>query len=146
MPDISAAKVLTAEQSQYKALQCEMLEIEVDIIHAKETIICFGSKMSLSFIGIVQVFILIGITNFYIINIPTPFFFYLNGMGILDIYLNNITNQFICQNSKNITIFYKWGHYWFFSNKNKKIAASIYLTEVELCEVYTCFRHLLINK
>lgn len=31
-------------------------------------------------------------------------------------------------------------------NKNNKIAASIHLTKIELCQSYTCFRHSSINK
>ena len=67
-------------------------------------------------------------------------------MNILSIYLNNITNQFICQDGKSIPIFRKWGHLYFFVNTNIMIAASIHLTETELCQVFTCFGHLSVNK
>ncbi len=52
----------------------------------------------------------------------------------------------ICQYSKNIPIFCKWGHPWFFVNKNNKIATEIHLTEAELCRVHTPFGHPLVNK
>ena len=63
-------------------------------------------------------------------------------MDILSIYLNNITNQLICQNGKSIPIFCKWGHFWFFVNKNNKITLGIFLTEAELCQVHTRFEYL----
>ena len=110
MPDTSAAKVSTARISQFKALQCEIPEIELDITHANETTICFGSRMPLSSIGIVQVFTPFGTTNFHIVDTCTPFFLCFKDIDTLDIYLNNITNQLICQDSKSIPIFCKWGH------------------------------------
>ena len=66
-------------------------------------------------------------------------------MDILGIYLNNFTNQLICQDGKSIPIFHKWGHPWFFINKNNKIAAGIHLSETELCQVYTRFGHPSVN-
>lgn len=45
-----------------------------------------------SLIGLVQVYTLDGIANFYIINILTQLLFYLKDTNILNIYLNNITN------------------------------------------------------
>ena len=61
---------------------------------------------------------------------PMP---YSKDIDILGIYLNNITNQLICQDGKNIQIICKWGHPWFFINKNNKIATSIFFTEAKLC-------------
>ena len=110
MLDIGVAKVSIAGKSQLKALQYKMSEIELDTTHANEATICFESGISLSLISIVQVFKPIGTINFYIVNTFTLFFLYLKDMDILGIYLNNITNQLICQNSKNIPIFRKWEH------------------------------------
>ena len=146
MPDTGAAKVSTAEKSQFKALQYEMPEIELDTTRANEATICFGSGMLLSSIGIVQVFTPIGTTNFHVVDTPIPFLLCLKDMDTLGIYLNNITNQLICQDGKNIPIFSNWGHPWFFVNKNNKIAAGIHLTEAELCQVHTCFGHPSVNK
>ena len=69
-----------------------MPEIKLDTTHANKATICFGSQMLLSLIGIVQVSIPIDTTNFYVINIPTLFLFYLKDIDTLGIYLNNITN------------------------------------------------------
>ncbi len=84
-----------------------MSEIELDITSANKAIIYFKSRIPLSLIGIVHIFIFIGIINFHIVNIPTPFLLCLKDIDTLGIYLNNITNQLICQDSKNIPIFCK---------------------------------------
>ena len=123
-----------------------MPKIELDITCANKATICFGSIISLSSIGTVQVFTPVGNTNFYIVDIPTSFLLYLKEINTLGIYLNKITNQLICQDGKSIPIFYKWGHPWFFVNKNNKVAVSIYFTEAKLCWVHTHFGHLSVNK
>ena len=146
MPDTGAAKVSTAGKSQFKALQREMPEIELDTTRANEATICFGSGLPLSSIGTVQVLTPVGTANFHVVDTPTPFLLCLKDMDTLGIYLNNITNQLICQNGKSIPIFRKWGHPWFFVNKNNKIAAGIFLTEAEFCQVHTRFGHLSVNK
>ena len=87
-----------------------MPKIELDTIYANETTICFESGMPLSSIDIIQVFISVGITNFHVVDISTPFLLCLKDIDILSIYLNNIINQLICQNGKNIPIFCKWRH------------------------------------
>lgn len=69
-----------------------MPEIKLDITHVNKATICFKSGMLLSSIDIVQVFISINITNFYIVNILILFFFCLKDINRLDLYLNNIIN------------------------------------------------------
>lgn len=96
MPNIGVAKVLTARKNQFKALQRKMPKIKLDTTRTNETTISFGSKIPLNSIGTVQVFIYIGITNFYVIDTPTLFLLCLKNIDILSIYLNNITNQLIC--------------------------------------------------
>lgn len=100
----------------------------------------------LNSINTIQVDIPVGITNFYVIDIFTSFFLCLKNIDILKIYLNNITNQLICQDSKNIVILYKWGHPWFFVNKYKKMATSIFLLKAEPCQIYSRFRYFLVIK
>ena len=73
-----------------------MLEIKLNVIYANKTIIYFKSRILLSFINIIQVFIFISIKNFYIIDILILFLFYLKNINIFGIYLNNIINQLIC--------------------------------------------------
>ena len=107
IPDTNAAKVSTAGKSQFKALQHEMPEIKLDTTCANEATICFGSKMSLSSISIVQIFTSVGTTNFHVIDTPTLFLLCLKDINTLGIYLNNIINQLICQNGKSISIFRK---------------------------------------
>lgn len=107
MSDTNVAKVSIAGKSEFKALQCEMPKIKLDTTHVNKVIIYFKSKMPLISIGIVQVFIPIGISNFHIIDIFTSFFSCSKNIDILGIYLNNIINQLICQESKNISIFCK---------------------------------------
>ena len=75
MPNTGAAKISIAGKSQFKALQHKIPKFELDTTHANEATICFRSGMPLSFIGTIQVFIPIGITNFYVVDIFTPFFF-----------------------------------------------------------------------
>ncbi len=123
-----------------------MPEIELDITHANEATICFGSGLPLSSIDTVQVLTPIGTANFHVVDTPILFLLCLKNIDTLGIYLNNITNQLICQNGKSIPIFRKWGYPWFFVNKNNKIASSIFLTEAELCQVHTRFRHPSVNK
>ena len=84
-----------------------MPEIELNTTRANEATICFGSRMSLSSIGTVQIFTPVGTTNFHVIDIPISFLLCLKDMDTLGIYLNNITNQLICQDSKKIPIFCK---------------------------------------
>lgn len=105
MPDTGIAKVSTAKKSQFKAMQYKMLEIKLDTTCANEITIYFESVIRLSSIGIVQVFISSGIRNFHIIDISMLFLLCLKDMDIVGTYLNNITNQFIYQDSKSISIF-----------------------------------------
>lgn len=81
-----------------------MLSIELDITYTNKPTIYFGNKTLLNFITIVQINILVNITNFYIMDTSILFIFYLKNINILSIYLNNITNQLICQNNKSISI------------------------------------------
>ena len=75
MPNTVTAKVTSVKKSLFKALQYEIPEIELDTIHANDATICFGSGIPLSLIGIVQVFTLVGSTNFMLlINLPHFFF------------------------------------------------------------------------
>ena len=87
-----------------------MSEIALDTTRTNEATIYFGSEILLSSIGTIQVYIPVGTTNFHVVDTPTPFFLCLKNMDTLGIYLNNITNQLICQDGKNISIFRKWGH------------------------------------
>ncbi len=146
MLDIGAAKVSIVGKNQCKALQYKMPEIELDTTHVNEATICFGSGLPLSSIGIVQVLTPVGTANFHFVDTPTPFLLCLKDIDTRGIFFNNITNQLICQNGKNIPIFRKWRHPWFLVNKNNKIALGIFLTEVELCQVHTYFGHPLVNK
>lgn len=54
-----------------------MLLIEFDTTYVNKTIIYFRNGIPLSFIGIIKIDILIGITNFYIIDTLNSFFLYL---------------------------------------------------------------------
>lgn len=54
--------------------------------------IYFRSNISLSLIGIIQVFTLTCITNFHVVNIFILFFLYLKDMNTFSIYLKNINN------------------------------------------------------
>ena len=107
MSDTGVTKVSIAGKSQFKALEHKMPKIEPDTTHANKATIYFGSELPLSSIGIVQIIISISTANFHDINTPIFFLFYLKDMDTLGIYLNNITNQLICQNGKNIPIFCK---------------------------------------
>ena len=73
MPDTGAKKISTVGKSEFKALQREMPETELDTTRANETTICFRSGMLLSSIGTIQVFTSVGTTNFHDVNISTPF-------------------------------------------------------------------------
>lgn len=53
MLDTGAIKVSTTGKSQFKALQYEMPEIELDTTYANKVTIYFKSGILLSFIGIV---------------------------------------------------------------------------------------------
>lgn len=104
MPNFGIAKVSIPEKSQFKALEYEMPEIELDRTHTNKAIISIGGRMSLIPIGTIQVLTSI---EYHIVNISTPFLFYLKDIDIFNIILNNITNQLICQNCKSIRIFSK---------------------------------------
>lgn len=84
-----------------------MPDIKLNITCANVIIRCFTSGMIFSLIAIIHVFILDGTINFNIVDTSTLFFFYLKSMNIFAIYLNNITNQFISQDSKSILIICK---------------------------------------
>ena len=86
-----------------------MSKIELDTNHANKATIYFGSGIPFRLIDIVQVFTFVGTINFHVVNPPTPFLLCLKNMDKLSIYLNNITNQFICQNGKNISVFLQIG-------------------------------------
>ena len=60
-----------------------MPEIQLDITCENEIIICFENKIPLNLIYIVQIFIHISTTNFYVIDILILFFVYLKLIFIL---------------------------------------------------------------
>lgn len=70
MLNTRAAKISTASKSQFKVLQYEMLSIKLNTTYTNKAIICFDSKIMVSFINRIQVDIPINIANFYIIDIP----------------------------------------------------------------------------
>ena len=121
MPDTGATKVSTPGKSQFKVLQREMPEIKLDITRANEATICFESGMPLSSINTVQLLTLFGIANFHVVDTSTPFLFCLKNMDIFGIYLNNITNQLICQDGKNIQSFANGDISGFLSTKTTKL-------------------------
>lgn len=92
IPNTNDAKVLIERKSQFKALQYKMPEIKLDTTCINKATIGFESRISLSSIDKVQVFGLIGTTNFHIVNTPILFLFCLKNMDTLSIYLNNIAN------------------------------------------------------
>lgn len=96
MHDTIAAKVSTAGKSWFKALQHEMLEIELDTTCANRATICFGSGMSLVSISTVQLLTPVDAVNFHVIDTSTTFFLCLRNKNTFGICLNNITNQLIC--------------------------------------------------
>lgn len=85
--DINLTKILIATKGQLKALQDEIPEIELDITHTNEATICFKSKILLSLINTIQVSALVGMANFYIIDIPNSFFLYLKKTDIVAVKL-----------------------------------------------------------
>lgn len=127
-------------------MQRKIPEIKLDTTHANEANISFGSGIPLNAIGTVQLHTPVGTANFYVVDTPTPFLLCLKDMDILGIYLNNITNQLICQNGESVPIIYKWGHPWFFVNKCNKMTAGIFLTEAEIRRVHTRFGHPSVSK
>lgn len=110
MPDICSAKVSTAENGKFQALQHEMSKIELDTTCVNKIRICLRSRLIFSSIGIFQLLTPVSTTYFHVIDTSTSFFLRLKDMNTLGIYLNNITNQLICQNSKSILIFCKSEH------------------------------------
>lgn len=110
MPNISTVKVSTAGKTQFKALQYEMSLAKLDTTCANEAIIYFRNGILLSLIGTIRVDILVGMANFHVVNTSNPFLLCLKNINTLEVYLNNITNQLIYQDGKNIPILCKWGH------------------------------------
>lgn len=53
MPNTSAAKVLTARKSQFKALQHKMLSVKLETICANKATIYFENRTPLSSINII---------------------------------------------------------------------------------------------
>lgn len=66
--------------------------VKLNIIYANKAIIFIENKIYLNFFNKIWINILVGITNFYFINIFTLIFFCLKNIDIFDIYLNHITN------------------------------------------------------
>lgn len=95
MPDTGVAKVSTAGKSQFKALQCEMSLVKLDITCANKATICFGSGIPLSSIDTVQVDTPVGTANFHIVDTLIPFLHCFKNMDTYGVYLNNIINQII---------------------------------------------------
>ena len=86
MLDTGIAKISTTKKSQFKALQCGMSEIELNITCGNEVTICFETGMPLNLIDLIQVFIPVGITNFHIVDTSIPFFLFLKDINIPGIY------------------------------------------------------------
>lgn len=84
--------------------------VKLDTTRANKATIYFKNRIFLSFIYIIRVDTLVGTTNFYVVDTPILFFFNLKDIDILRVYLNNITNELICQDNKSVFILCKWGH------------------------------------
>lgn len=100
MPDINVAKNLTARKSQFNVLQREIPKTKLDITCVNKAIICFGSKMVLNSISIVQVSIPIGTIKFYVVNIPTLFLLCLKEIDTLGIYKQYYQSAYLPKREK----------------------------------------------
>lgn len=85
-------------------MQYKILSIKLNITYGNEATICFECGILLSLISTIQVNISVDTTNVHVVDISTLLFLCLKDMDILGIYLNNITNQLICQDGKNVSI------------------------------------------
>lgn len=64
--------------------------IKLNTTRTNKATIYFENKIFLSFICIIRVDIPIGTVNFYVVDTPILFLFYLKDIDILRVYLNNI--------------------------------------------------------
>jgi hypothetical protein len=140
MPDIGAAGVSTAGESQVKALQKKFPKITVDTLTAGQHKISFGDNPEILSLGIIGVETLFGNVYFAVIPTNTPFLFCLANMDRYGVYLNNIDNILV-YNGKEHPIVRKWEHLWLLLNDYEAAVAYCYLTEGELRQLHRRFGH-----
>jgi len=140
--DTGAAKVSTAGKGQYIALQREIPSITLDDTRAGEASIRFGGGPRLESLGSTDIDTPFGKTTFHVMDTSTPFLLSLKDMDRLGIYLHNLSNKLIREeDGKQVNVIRKWGHAFFFPQKDLQMATGIFLTEAELRRVHTRFGH-----
>ncbi|KAF1969347.1 hypothetical protein BU23DRAFT_582790 [Bimuria novae-zelandiae CBS 107.79] len=128
LPNTGAANVSTVGKEQYLALIQEDPTVTMDTSTAGKTSIKFGKGSVTVSIGTAQIPTEIGKIDFEVLDTPTPFLLYLADMDRLKVYFNNTTDELVQGN--------------FYLNKRER--ATAFLTEIELRQLYYCFRHLAI--
>lgn len=145
LPDTGAAQVSTAGYEQFHALKLENSTVQLDTSTAGEAIVRFGKGTSVASIGSVKLKTPIGAIRFHVLKTPTPFLLCLADMDRLGVYFDNTTDRLVNGETKvTVPIVRKWGHPWFFLNRNE--AASVFLTEIELRRLHRRFGHPATNR
>lgn len=140
MPDTGAAVFFTAGKDQYHALCRDFPSIKLDTARAGEALVNFGKGSSASSLGTIEVNTPIGRVTFHILDAPTPFLLCLDDMDALHFKFDNTMNLIVHALGKKTTpVVRKWGHPWFFLDKNE--AATAFLTEQELRTLHRRFGH-----
>jgi hypothetical protein len=129
MPDTGAAGILTAGETQVRALQRLMPSVHIDKTKAGSHRIRFRDNLECVSLGDVKVNTPIGEIDFAVMPTNTPFLLCLADMDRYGIYLNNVDNVLVHQ-GKEYPIVRKWGHPWLLLDEEQ--TAVHYLTKTEL--------------
>lgn len=135
LPDTGAANTSTAGKNQVEALQLQDPSVTIDTSKAGEAKLRFGNGNIISSNGVTKINTPVGKGDFHVMDTPTPFLLSLKDIDRLGVHFNNLTNEIICVNRSRIPVLRKWGHPWFFLNKDEATAA--FLTEAELRRIHS---------
>ncbi|MDB5910367.1 MAG: polyprotein [Massilia sp.] len=139
MPDSGAAVFSTAGHPQFRALQREMPEIQLDQSTAGNATVRFGRGDALISLGTTTVPTPLGPLEFHVMPSNTPFLLCLQDMDRLGITFDNLHNV-LHRGGLRVPVTRKWGHAWLHVSKEKTLACN-YLTEGELRRLHRRFGH-----
>lgn len=144
--DTGAAGVSTVGLGQFKALQRIDNRVKLDKSTAGTTSVKFGIGVASS-LGTAAIDTPLGIVNFHICPVNTPFLLCLEDMDRLKTYYDNLNDVLVQEDKKRIPVIRKYGHAWitlghfeaFISGFEE--GAQSFLTEEELRQLHRRFGH-----
>ncbi|KHJ34719.1 hypothetical protein EV44_g3150 [Erysiphe necator] len=151
MIDTGATATSTAGYNQYLAYN-KLSNVNLDISTAGQASVRFGIGSAVS-IGLVMVHMPLGLVEFHVIKVDTPFPMSIADLDRLGAYYNNVNDILVTKTSESLPVIRHFGHsflLWKTSPESliqEHLATNTaLLTEIELRRLHKRFDHPFINR